>query len=108
MSSTAFCKLLAERLLDEVLDAVGRRVDVVGRQAEMLHEVRLPQAMPADEPGGAPAAVVGHVQLAVADFDAAAAAQHRRAPSGRASRRRPRPRPPPAAGACVASISSTR
>ena len=64
-----------------MFDAVGRCVDVVGRQAEVLHEIRFPQAVAADQPGGAPAAVVGHVQLAVADFDAAAVAEHGERPA---------------------------
>jgi hypothetical protein len=31
-----FLRLFAERLVDEVFDAVGGRVDVVGRQAKIL------------------------------------------------------------------------
>ena len=56
---------LAEGLGDVVLDTVGRIVNMVERQAEVLHEVRFPQAMAADQAGSAGAAVVGHVELAV-------------------------------------------
>src|SRR5918996_1067280 len=65
-------QLVAQRLVDKVFDAVGRRVDVIGRQPELFDEVRFPQAVAAHKAGGAPAAVVRHVQLAVANLHAAA------------------------------------
>jgi hypothetical protein len=74
-------KFFAEWLVDEVFDAIGGGVDVVGREAEVLDEVGFPEAVATDESRGAPAAVVGHIQLAVADFDAAAATQHAESPT---------------------------
>ena len=42
-------ELVAEGLLDIVLDAVGGGVDVVGREAEVFYQVGFPQAMAADQ-----------------------------------------------------------
>ena len=60
-----FLQLLAQPLVDEVLDAVCRFVDVVERQAEVAVEIRLPQAVRADELAGLLAAHRGEVESIV-------------------------------------------
>lgn len=76
-----FLQLFAERFVDVVLDAVGRDVDMVGRQAEVFYEVAFPKAVASYQPGGAPAAVVSHMELAAFEFDAAASAKHPQSPT---------------------------
>ena len=64
-----FLQLLAQPLINEVLDAVGRFVDVVERQAEVAVEVRFPQAVRADELAGLLAARGGKVEAVARGID---------------------------------------
>jgi hypothetical protein len=75
-------QLLADVVADEVLDAVGWFVDVVERHAELLHEIRLPEAVGADELAGGFAAGGGEVEVVAAASDAAVAQQIAEAESG--------------------------
>ena len=66
-------ELFADVVADEVFDAVGWFVDVVERQAEVLDQVGLPEAVGADELAGGFAAGGGEVEAVAGAGDAAGA-----------------------------------